>query len=157
AEDRGRSDQPKPEQDLGTLLPALQRSIFELSKAKHEDADSERIEDHKAALALDHVMVRLVREPWRYDDQKAKQHAEPVFPCSMGTQKSKVRHCRPPCKRGIRQRPAGITLRCSGDRSGRIGRTSEQDVGTSSALARAAGNNLAEQPKPNDRIDDMTG
>src|SRR5262245_39164851 len=32
-----------------------------------------------------------------------------------------------------------------------------QDVGTSSALARVAGNNLVQQPKPNDGMGDMTG
>src|SRR5882724_6827468 len=51
-------------------------------------------------------MRGLERKPWRYHDQHAKQHAEPVFPRSMRTEETKVRHCRPPLKkRGIRQRP----------------------------------------------------
>src|ERR1700694_3080876 len=39
----------------------------------------------------------------------------------MSAKKPKVRHCKPPLKRGIRQRLASMTLRLSSDLSGRIG------------------------------------
>src|SRR3977135_2895239 len=66
-------------------------------------------------------MACLRGKPRRQRNQHAKQHAAPVFPCSMSAEKPKVRHCRPPLKRGIRQRLASMTLRLSGDQSGRIG------------------------------------
>src|SRR5216684_5700005 len=121
AEDVGRGDQPQAEHDCGHLLPTLQRNILQLCKAEHQDADRNRIQDHEAAFRIDNFMACLRGKPWRQHDQHAKQHAAPVFPCSMSAEKTKVRHCKPPLKRGIRQRLASMTLRLSNDLSGRIG------------------------------------
>src|ERR1700737_3451887 len=111
AEDVERGDQPQAEHDSGHLLPTLQRDILQLGKAEHQHADRKRIQDHEAAFRIDNLMAGLRRKPWRQDDQKAKQHAAPIFPRSMSAEKTKVRHCKPPLKRGIRQRLASMTLR----------------------------------------------
>ena len=99
AEDVGRRDQPHAERDFGHLLPALQCNIFKLRQAEHQDADSERIEDNETALRIDDLAVRLHGKPWRQHDQHAKQHAEPVLPCPMSFEETKVRHVNLPSKR----------------------------------------------------------
>src|SRR5260370_31427038 len=121
AEDVRRGDQPQAEQYSGHLLPTLQSNIFQLGKAEHQDADRNRIQDHEATFRIDNFMACLRGKPWRQHDQHAKQHAAPVFPCSMRVEETKVRHCKPPLKRGIRQRLASMTLRLSSDLSCRIG------------------------------------
>src|SRR5258708_24913495 len=121
AEHVRRGDQPQPDHDFGHLLPTLQRHILQLGEAEYEDADRKRIQDHEAAFRIDKFTACLDGKPRRQHDQHAKQHAAPVFPCSMSAEKPKVRHCKPPLKRGIRLRLASMTLRLSGDRSGRIG------------------------------------
>src|ERR1700681_3310193 len=121
AEHVRRGDQPQPERDFGHLLPTLQRHILQLGEAEYEDADRKRIQDHEAAFRIDKFTACLGGKPRRQHDQHAKQHAAPVFPCSMSAEKTKVRHCKPPLKRGIRQRLASMTLRLSADQSGRIG------------------------------------
>src|SRR5713226_2438185 len=137
AEDVGRGDQPQSEHDFGHLLPTLQGHILKLGEAEYHHADRKRIQDHQATVRIDKLMALLGREPWRQHDEQAKQHATPVFPCSMGVKKTKVRHCKPPLKRGIRQRLASMTLRLSSDQSGRIGgRMSSKYVGEALALAR---------------------
>src|SRR6266567_1490384 len=121
AEDVGRGDQPQPEHDFCYLLPALQSHILKLGETEHHDSDRKRIQDHYATVRVDKLMAVLGRKPWRQCDEHAKQHATPVFPCSMSVKKTKVRHCKPPLERGIRQRLASMTLRLSNDQSGRIG------------------------------------
>src|SRR6266480_146664 len=106
AEDVGRGDQPQPEHDFCYLLPTLQSHILKLGETEHHDADRKRIQDHYAAVRVDKLMAVLGRKPWRQRDEHAKQHATPVFPCSMSGKKTKVRHCKPPLERGIRQRLA---------------------------------------------------
>src|SRR4030088_417789 len=101
------------------------------------------MQDHEAALRIDKLMACLRGKPRRQRNQHAKQHAAPVFPCSMSAEKTKVRHCKPPLKRGIRQRLASMTLRLSNDLSGRIGgRMSPTNVGKALALARPIQSNL---------------
>src|SRR6266436_8415825 len=98
AEDVGRGDEPQPGHDFGHLLPALQRDIFELGKPKDQNADRKRIQDHIAAFGIDDLMARRAGKPWRQHDQHAKQHAAPVFPCSVGSERTKVPHGKPPLK-----------------------------------------------------------
>src|ERR1700704_3302055 len=121
AEHVRRGDQPQTDQDFGHLLPTLQRHILQLGEAEYEDADRKRIQDHEAAFRIDKFTAFLGGETRRQHNQNPKPQAAPVFPCSMSAEKPKVRHCRPPLKRGIRQRLASMTLRLSGDQSGRIG------------------------------------
>src|ERR1700694_3437351 len=96
AEYVGRGDQPQPDQDSGYLFPAPQRHIFKLGQAKYDHADHKRIQNHVAAVAINTLMACLAGKPWRHHDQHAKQHAKPVFPCSMSIGKPKIRHRKPP-------------------------------------------------------------
>src|ERR1700757_2475875 len=52
AEHKGREDQPEPDDDACDLLPALQRDIFELGEAEHDDADHHGVEDDNAASGV---------------------------------------------------------------------------------------------------------
>src|SRR6266478_6974083 len=120
-EDVRRGDQPQPNEDFGHFFPTLQCHILKLGEAEYDDADRERVQNHVTAVCVGKPMAAVCGEPWREYDQHAKQHAEPVFPCSMSVEKPKVRHRKPPLNRGIRLRLASMTLRLSGDQSGRIG------------------------------------
>src|ERR1700745_3641395 len=136
AEHIGREKEPEPGDDASDLLPALQRDIFKLREAEHDEADHHGVEDDNAPSSVSHLTL-LRRKPWGKGNQQAEQHAAPIFPGSMLIKKIDVRHGKPPFTRGIRQRPDGMTFRLSGDRSGRIrGRMSMLfDLGTAGTLA----------------------
>ena len=59
-----------------------------LGEAEYQDADRKRIQDHEAAFRIDKFMACLGGKPRRQHDQHAKQHAAPVFPCSMSAEET---------------------------------------------------------------------
>ncbi len=85
AEQIRRDGEPDAEAGFRDLLPALQHDIFKLRQEEHQHADNERIGDGN-------TIIELAREPGRQSNQQTGQHAQPIFPRAMNTEKTHVQH-----------------------------------------------------------------